>query len=222
MQKVKHGMLRVDVYNRIRDNILNHMYREGEALTESRISSSLGVSRTPVREAFAQLNMDGLVDSVPNKGVIVRGLHVQDIKDMYDIRAYVEGIAARRACENITGSALADIREVLGREEQFTEAKDINGVQLSDFEFHDAIIQSSGSRVLENLLISMMQHTRIARVRSLSSGTRTTQALREHYAIYNAINDRDSDRAQRTMEEHVRSAKESFIKTLIEKENQDV
>ncbi|MHB8963740.1 MAG: GntR family transcriptional regulator, partial [Saccharofermentanales bacterium] len=102
MQTVKHGMLRVDVYNQIRDNILNQTYVQGEALTESRVSVSLGVSRTPVREAFAQLNMDGLVDSVPNKGVIVRGLDLQDIKDMYDIRAYIEGVAARRACGSIT------------------------------------------------------------------------------------------------------------------------
>ncbi|MHB8963269.1 MAG: GntR family transcriptional regulator, partial [Saccharofermentanales bacterium] len=101
-------------------------------------------------------------------------------------------------------------------------SNDINGFQIADFDFHDAIIKSSGSRVFENLLISMMQHTRIARVRSLSSGTRTEQALDEHFEIYEAIKDRDSNRAQMMMENHVRHAKESFISTLIEKEsNQD-
>lgn len=219
MQKVKHGMLRVDVYNRIRDNILNQTYKQGEALTESRISDSLGVSRTPVREAFAQLNMDGLVDSVPNKGVVVRGLNLQDIKDMYDIRAYIEGIAARRACISITEEAIRNIGEVLIREQVFSDTNDIIGFQIADFDFHDAIIKSSGSRVFENLLISMMQHTRIARVKSLSSGTRTTQALKEHYEIYEAIKDRDSNRAQKMMENHVTNAKESFIKTLFEKES---
>ncbi len=218
MQQVKHGMLRVDVYNRIAENILNQTYRQGEALTEDRISKSLGVSRTPVREAFAQLDMDGLVDAIPNKGVVVRGLSLQDIKDMYDIRSHIEGIAARRACESITRESLENIQNVLDREKDLADRKDIPEFQRSDYEFHDAIIRASGSRFFEIQLATLMQHTRIARTRSLASGTRAARAFAEHCGIYEAIRDKDSNRAQKMMEDHVRHAKESFIQTLMEKE----
>lgn len=212
-------MLRINVYNRLRDDILNQIYQAGESLTESRITQDLGVSRTPVREAFAQLQKDGLVDSIPNKGVIVRGLSLLDIQDMYDMRACIEGIAAKRACEEMTEENLVLLQDALKKEEICTQEKDYHGFQTSDFDFHNAIIKSSNSRIFENLLISMLQYTRIARTRSLSSGSRAKQVLEEHDAIYDAIKKRDPALAKKRMELHVINAKESFTKTLIEREN---
>lgn len=218
MNEGKHGMLRFTVYNRLRDDILNHVYKKGEALTESKITKDLGVSRTPVRESFVQLQLDGLVEATPNKGVIVRGLSIMDTQDMYDIRAYIEGIATKRACENITTEKLAVLREAIRNVEEFTRQKDYQGFQKADYEFHDAIVKSSNSRIFENMLITMIQYTRIARVKSLSLSGRAQEALGEHKAIYDAIESGNADKAKELMERHIRNAKESFIKTLINKE----
>lgn len=218
MNNGKHGMLRFTVYNRLRDDILSQIYKKGEALTESKVTRDLGVSRTPVREAFVQLQLDGLVDAIPNKGVIVRGLSIMDTQDMYDIRAYIEGIATKRACENITPEKLAVLSEAIRNVEEYTKQKDYQGFQKADYEFHDAIVKASNSRIFENMLITMIQYTRIARVKSLSSDGRAPEALGEHKAIYDAIESRDADKAKELMERHIRNAKESFIKTLINKE----
>lgn len=87
------------VYNRIRNDILNGVYEPGESLVELKLSEELGVSRTPVREALRQLELEGLVQSVPNKGATVRGVTEQDIQDIYTIRMLIEGLAARWAAE---------------------------------------------------------------------------------------------------------------------------
>ncbi|MHB1483043.1 MAG: GntR family transcriptional regulator [Saccharofermentanales bacterium] len=221
MQNGKHGMLRFNVYNRLRDDILNQVYKKGEALTESKLTNDLGVSRTPVREAFVQLQIDGLVDAIPNKGVVVRGLNIVDIQDMYDIRAFIEGIAAKRACENMSDVKLKELEKQLLMEEEFTKHKDFQGFQLSDTDFHDIISKSSNSKIFENMLLSMIQYTRIARTQSLSTGERAQNALNEHYAIYKAMKERESIKAKELMERHVGNAKKSFIKTLIEKENKN-
>ncbi len=221
MDTRKHGMLRFTVYNRLRDDILNQVYKKGEALTESKITKDLEVSRTPVREAFVQLSLDGLVDATPNKGVIVRGLDMIDIQDMYDIRAHIEGIATKRACENITPEKLAKLQAAIDKEIELTKQKDFQGFQLIDYEFHDTIVKSSNSKIFENMLMTMIQYTRIARVRALSMEGRAKQSIREHQAIYRAIKNRDPAEAKRQMEKHIRNAKESFIKTLLKKENDE-
>lgn len=221
MQSGKHGMLRFNVYNRLRDDILNQVYKKGEALTESKLTKDLGVSRTPVREAFVQLQIDGLVDAIPNKGVIVRGLNIVDIQDMYDIRAFIEGIATKRACDNISDERLKELEELLSKEEGFTRHKDYQGFQLSDTDFHDIISKSSNSRIFENMLLSMIQYTRIARTKSLSTGERAQDALNEHYAIFKAMKEHKPVKAKEMMERHVGNAKESFIRTLIEKEKKN-
>lgn len=221
MHSGKHGMLRFTVYNRLRDDILNQIYKKGEALTESKITKDLGVSRTPVREAFVQLQLDGLVDAIPNKGVVVRGLSIMDTQDMYDIRGYIEGIATKRACENITAEKMERLLEAISKEEEYTKQKDYQGFQKTDYEFHDLIVKSSNSRIFENMLTTMIQYTRIARVRSLSLEGRAQKAINEHRAIYKAIQERDANQAKERMEKHIRNAKESFIETLLTKESKE-
>lgn len=219
MQSVKHGMLRFNVYNRLRDDILTQVYKKGEALTEAKITKDLGVSRTPVREAFVQLQIDGLVDAIPNKGLVVRGLNNNDIQDMYDIRTYIETIAVNRVCENITKENLEILEKVLQLEKTYIKTKDYLNFQKSDLDFHSVIIKSSDSRIIENLLSSIMQYTRLARTKSLASGTRIQESLDEHTAIYNAIKNNDKVQAQELMEMHIKKAKEKFMKTMFEKEN---
>jgi DNA-binding GntR family transcriptional regulator len=212
-------MLRFNVYNRLRDDILTQVYKKGEALTEAKITKDLGVSRTPVREAFVQLQIDGLVDAIPNKGIIVRGLNNNDIQDMYDIRAHIETIAVNRVCENITKENLEILEKVLQLEMTYIKTKDYLNFQKSDLDFHSVIIRSSDSKIIENLLSSIMQYTRLARTKSLASGSRIQESYDEHTAIYNAIKRNDKDQAQALMEMHIKKAKEKFMKTMFEKEN---
>ena len=88
--------LRIRVFNAIENAILDGEYKDGDSLNELRLSKELGISRTPVREALMQLELEGLVRSVPNKGAVVVGVTEKDIHDIYEIRIRIEGLAAWR------------------------------------------------------------------------------------------------------------------------------
>ena len=90
--------LRGRVYSKLRDDILSGKYSEHEELRELAIGEELGVSRTPVREAFRQLELEGLIQIIPNKGAYVTGITEKDVKDIYMIRSLLEGLCARWAC----------------------------------------------------------------------------------------------------------------------------
>ena len=98
--------LRIRVFNAIENAILDGEYKDGDSLNELRLSKELGVSRTPVREALMQLELEGLVRNIPNKGAVVVGVTEQDTHDIYEIRIRIEGLAARLCAENITDDEL--------------------------------------------------------------------------------------------------------------------
>src|SRR5574344_1501908 len=104
--------LRGRVFHRIREDILSGKYSKDEELRENTSAIELGVSRTPVREALRQLELEGLVNIIPNKGAVVTGLSVKDMKDIYVIRSYLEGLCAKWACENITDAQLEELEEI--------------------------------------------------------------------------------------------------------------
>ena len=93
--------LRGRVFQKLREDILSGKYKEHEELKEVAIGEELGVSRTPVREAFRQLELEGLIRIVPNKGAYVTGITAKDVKDIYMIRSLLEGLCARLATEKI-------------------------------------------------------------------------------------------------------------------------
>ena len=105
--------LRGRVFHRIREDILNGKYKDHEELKEVAIGQELGVSRTPVREAFRQLELEGLITIIPNRGAYVTGIKVKDIQDIYMIRSKLEGLCARWACENITKAQIEEMEEVI-------------------------------------------------------------------------------------------------------------
>ena len=102
MEEYQDHSLGSRVFQKIRDNILNGTYKENDELRETAIGKELGVSRTPVREALRQLELEGLVTIIPNRGAYVSGISHKDIWDIYKIRSMLEGLCARWAAEHIT------------------------------------------------------------------------------------------------------------------------
>jgi len=205
-----HGHRRERAYEHLRDDILAGRYRNGESLTEARICQDLGVSRTPVREAFCQLELDGLVRMIPNKGAVVTGFGTHDMDDMFQIRMMVEGIAVRRAAEAMTDSELELLEAALLEEEEMTRRGDTEALQRVDSRFHEILFRGSGSRVLQTLLSALHLHSRQARSLSLSSGTRARESLEEHRRILEALKRRDPVLAQQEMERHVGNAAANY------------
>ncbi|RCX18875.1 DNA-binding GntR family transcriptional regulator [Anaerobacterium chartisolvens] len=219
MAKIQHNenennlsSLRGKVFIQLQNDILNGKYQSGDSLIETRLSEDLGVSRTPIREAIRQLELEGLVRSIPNKGAIVTGISDQDIEDIYTIRMMIEGLASRWAAEKITQTELQELKEAFDMEEFYTVKNDTAHLLELDSRFHDIIFKASKSKPLIHTLSTFHHYVQSARNASLSSPGRAKKVLEEHRAILQAIIDKDPDRAELLTNLHVKNASMNLIK----------
>jgi DNA-binding GntR family transcriptional regulator len=204
--------LRGRVFSQIENDILNGRYQPGDSLIETKLSEELGVSRTPVREAIRQLELEGLVQTIPNKGAVVMGITTKDIEDIYTIRIMIEGLAAKWAAENATEAELQELREAVELEEFYTIKNDIEHLMHFDSRFHDIIFKACKSRILRHTLSSYHHYVQKARNASFGLPGRAALVLDEHKAIYQAILDRDPERAEKLTVQHISNANRNLLK----------
>ena len=195
--------LRGRVFHRIREDILSGKYSENEELKEATIGAEFGVSRTPVREALRQLELEGLVKIVPNKGAYVTGISEKDTQDIYVIRSYLEGLAARWACEHITEAEIEELEEIVYLSEFHAKKKHADQIVELDNKFHSSIYKASGSKILEHELTTFHHYVERIRKESLRKEERALQSNTEHAAILDAIRRRDGDLAEKLAHEHI-------------------
>ena len=207
------------VYSELRNDILAGLLKPGESLTEVKISNELGVSRTPVREAIRQLEHDGLVRSVPNKGAVVVGISKADIEDMYTIRIFTESLAAEWATVHITQEELDQLGEIVELQEFFSKKNDFAQVWQYDAKFHNVIYTACKSRMLQHVLVDFHSYASRARELSIHSPARLLASVEEHRKIYEAIKARDGFAARKSAEEHLFNARKSVIESLHITEN---
>lgn len=205
--------LRGRVFHRLREDILNGSYREYEELREAAIAEEMGVSRTPVREALRQLELEGLVQIIPNKGAYVTGITVKDVKDIYAIRSLLEGLCARWATQNISPEQMEEMEENVylsafhagkGHAEQLAEL---------DNRFHEIMYEASGSKMLEHVLREFHEYVLRVRKKTLSDGARSVQSNEEHRRIMEAIRDKNAELAEQLANAHIRNAYSNMVKS---------
>lgn len=202
--------LRKQVFNEIEGAILNGELLPGNDLAECKLSAELGVSRTPVREALMQLELEGLVETIPNKGAFVVGVSQKDIEDIYTIRMYIEGLAARWAAQNITEDELLEMKEIIELQEFYAQKDDTFQVWRLDADFHELIYSSCRSRPLKHTLSSFHNYIQKARESSIKTAGRTAASVFEHRGIYNAILNRDKREAERLIILHIKNARDNL------------
>lgn len=202
------------VFQRIREDILNGKYKENQELRENTIGKELGVSRTPVREALRQLELEGLVTIIPNKGAYVTGFSDKDIQDIYMICMLLEGLCARWVTEHITQQQLDELDEVILLSE-FYMKKDSNIKEQMislDSRFHEILYEASDSRFLSKLLNDFNNYVKSINGNILVSTDRMRKSVREHKQILRAIRDGDADMAEQLANEHVMHMLQGFKK----------
>jgi len=207
------------IFKQIENDILFGKYQPGDSLIETKLSRELNVSRTPIREALRQLEREGLVQSIPNKGVFVKGISVQDIEDIYTIRMIIEGLAARWAAEKITDEEINELKEVVDLEEFYTTKNEPSQLLKFDSRFHEIIFRASKSKPLMHILSMFHHYIQRARNISLSTPERALKVLEEHKAILKALMERDAEKAEKLTNEHIKNASINFSKYKKEIEN---
>ncbi len=207
MEEYQEQSLRGKVFQRIREDILTGVYQDGEELREITLGEKLGVSRTPVREALRQLELEGLVAIVPNKGAYVTAITQKDVKDIYKIRSLLEGLCAKWATRNITERQIEELEEIIYLSE-FHLHRDMEGskkqVSELDGKFHQILYEASNSRALEHVLKDFHKYVKMARQLSIGTPDRAEQSVAEHKGILMAIKNKDEELAERLADEHIR------------------
>lgn len=197
--------LRGRVYDRIREDILNGEYKEQEELKETTLGEKMGVSRTPVREALRQLELEGLVEIIPNKGARVTGITKKDIDDIYQIRYLLEGLSARWATEHVTEEQLEKMEETLYLTEFHAAKENFEQVYELDSQFHELMYEASGSKLLNHILSDFHMYVTRVRKTSLASSSRSKNSTKEHWDLLEGIRERDADKAEECAHNHIRS-----------------
>ena len=200
------------VYETLRDAVLDRKYAPGEYLTELRLSGELGVSRTPIREALRRLSQDGIVEETP-RGVLVVGVSGEEAAVIYEMRARIEGYAARLFTERVTDGMIAELVENIELQE-FYSGKSADSERNLDTRFHAVIYENCGSRVLADTLSSLHGKVRLYRRAVYEDGERAKDAAREHRMIYEAIKARDAERAEALVTEHIENARAHILAQL--------
>ncbi len=198
------------VYQNLRSDILSGTFRDQEELRETALAKVYGVSRTPVREAIRQLALEGLVDTIPNRGAYVHNIHGKDVKDVYAIRSLLEGLAARWAVENITDEQIEAMEEVLYMSEYYRKKELWEQVYKCDNKFHDLMYAASGSHLLEHMLRTFHEYVQQVRKSALQDEKRAKSSFEEHAAILDAIKKGQADAAADLAKQHIDNAVESW------------
>lgn len=208
--------LRGKVYDRIREDILNGIYKEHEELKEATLGEKMGVSRTPVREALRQLELEGLVEIIPNKGARVTGITQKDVDDIYQIRYLLEGLSARWATEHVTEEQIDKMEETLYLTEFHAQKGNYTQVYELDSQFHELMYAACGSKILNNILSDFHMYVTRIRKTALATGNRSKNSTEEHRAILNAIKERNADKAEECAHVHVKSTIKSNHEITLE------
>jgi DNA-binding GntR family transcriptional regulator len=198
--------LRGRVFSKIREDILSGKYKEHEELREVAIGEEMGVSRTPVREAFRQLELEGLIQIVPNRGAYVTGISAKDVRDIYMIRSRLEGLCARWATEHISKEQMDEMEENVYLAEFHAGKGHMDQIAELDNRFHTILYEACDSKMLEHLLKDYHQYVQRVRQKTLSTVTRSTASNKEHRAIMEAIKAGNADLAEKLAHEHMINA----------------
>lgn len=198
-----HYSLSSRVFHTIRENILSGKYAMDEELKEKTIGEELGVSRTPVREALRQLELEGLVTIIPNKGAYVVGISQKDIRDIYEIRSRLEGLCAHWAAEHITKEQLDELEENIYLSDFHSAKGNSEQVVELDNKFHEILYNASGSKELRHVLLDFHHYVQRVRKITLAVPARAMGSNEEHRKIVEALKLHDADEAERLAHEHM-------------------
>ena len=199
--------LSANLYNEIQADILSGEIPDNSKLTEQAICKKYNVSRTPVREAFRQLETDGLIEYIPNRGAFVKGLTKRDISDLFDLRTLFEIQAVEWAIKRMSSEEIEALRETLEFMEFYTLKNDIEKVLMFNSQFHNIIYEGTNDRMLQKTLYTYQTYLKHSVPSKTYSADQLNQILEEHRAIFSAVDSKNSAAGRKAMEYHMNQSK---------------
>jgi DNA-binding GntR family transcriptional regulator len=218
--KSENDSLTERVYSEFRHKIITGAIPGGTRLVETTLAAKMKVSRTPVREALHKLALEGLLYSIPRAGYIVEEMSDYDIQDLLKTRTAIEQIVAKWAIEKITSEELKLLEINLQKTEEVIKSGETKMMMALDNEFHQIIYKAARSKTLYKICQTLSDHTYKFRLACIHIPDIASRAKEGHREIYEAIRARDSERAQKAVEEHLIIVRKDILGHL-EKLRQD-
>jgi len=207
--------VRKRVYEHLKTAILSGLLGPKERLTEEHLAETLGVSRTPVREALYKLEAEGLIRPLETRGFIVSGDSKKEVEELFEIRTVLEGYALRIISEKITEESLRRLNGFIEKAEAALKMYRINEVFKWNTQFHDTLHDLVSDKVrLCRMIVDMRKQVLRYRKETLQSPEGAKRTLDGHQKILLALRLKDPDLCERTMREHIKQAKEDALQTL--------
>lgn len=201
------GSLGREVADQLRHFILTGRYKPGDRLVEDKLSTELGVSRVPIREALRTLAAEGLVDLPPRRGASVAALSSQVARDLVEVRATLEGLNARLAARHHEPEIIGELKRILAEGNRAALTANVEDLARLNGEFHDKLAQAGRNSVLWDMMRTLRERTRL--VFAANSAARANEDWAEHSRILSAVIEGDQDVAALLASRHVHQAAEA-------------
>ena len=206
--------IREQVVSNLRKAIIKGQFQPGERLIERELCELMDVSRTSIREALRQLEAEGLLANIPNKGMVVGTLSRAEAEDIYQVRAVLEELAARLYAEHATEEGIEALRKGLQAIEEAYQQTDGYALLKAKDLFYDILLRGCGNKTVAPLLLLLHDRIAFLRTLSLSDPDRPAQSVEEMRRIFSAIEQRDPEQAALACREHVQNAARIALATL--------
>ena len=193
----KHLTLREKILETIRDAIMSGALKPGEKVAEPELAERFGISRTPIREAFRQLESEGYLTVIPRKGAVVTAFSSRDVEEFYAIKSILEGYAARCACDKLSDKDIEKLDAINEKLRQMADGGDVRNFFRIHNDFHDLFIRASENEKLQELISTLVNKFKRLRVASLSLPGRMHISVQEHEKIIEAFRKRNADLAEK-------------------------
>jgi DNA-binding GntR family transcriptional regulator len=201
-------------YERIKLDIIALRYQPGSYVNEAQICSDLELGRTPVHQAVLRLAIDGLLEVVPRKGIIVRPMSLQEVMASVEVRLINEPACARLAAERGSDEQFEAMAACLKRGQRMISARDITGLMNVDREFHINLAKAARNPLIEQILKRLHEQSLRFWFVSLSDPAHLNAVDQEHWEVVKALKNRDADRAEAAIRRHIESFRDHIRQSV--------
>lgn len=208
--------LQIDIYNKLKNAIIYGELSPGEKLSEIELAKKLSSSRTPIRETFRQLQMEGYITVLPNKGAYVSKLPLKEIEDIYNIISLLEGYASELAALKIRDQGINKLNKLKNKLAFYAAKKKYRDYVEKNTEFHHFITQCSGNDSLAKTITELRARIYRYRLTSVTIPGYLEKYALDHEKIIDAMKKKNPVRSRKYMEEHVNFVKEILVNFLKE------
>ena len=206
--------LRDAAYEAIKHRIITCAFRPGEYLNEAFVSASLGIGRTPVHQAIDRLMLEGMVDVMPRKGVIVKPVSLDEIMQIVEVRLINETYGIRLAAERAEQNEIKHLGDILARAAQWIDVRNSEQLMLLDREYHNVLALASKNHVLADTLSKLHDRSLRFWFISLNRPGHHAHVHKQHEAILAAIRDHDPDGAEQAMRIHIEEFRTNLTRSI--------